>query len=147
MFWKKDWEPYIEKPPEKGHSFFPHHTLDQIIVVVIALSLLLFLVTFFPVPFEKKADPFETPEHVKPEWYYLANYQILKFAENFELLGQWAPKFIGVFGQGLFLLLIMFYPFLDRNPQRHPAKRKFSMFICFLFVLLYILFTIWGYYS
>jgi len=147
MFWKKEWEPYEEKPPEKGHSFFPHHTLDQIIVVIIVLCILLFLTTFLPIPFDKKADPFNTPEHVKPEWYYLANYQILKAAEYFEFIGQSAPKIMGIFGQGLLILIILLYPFLDRNPQRHPKKRKISMLICLLFVAAYIFFTIWGHVS
>jgi ubiquinol-cytochrome c reductase cytochrome b subunit len=147
MFFKKDWEPYDEKPPGKGHSFFPHHTIEQGIVVIIAFCILLFLTTFYPVPYEKKADPFDTPEHVKPEWYFLANYQFLKIAEKLEFIGQWAPKVLGVTIQGFLILLIMLYPFLDKNPQRHPLKRKFSMFLSFLFLVLYIALTIWGKYS
>ena len=32
-----------------------------------------------PVGLEERADPFKTPPHVTPEWYFLAVYQGLKF--------------------------------------------------------------------
>jgi len=80
------------------------------------------LVMFFPAPMEPPADPFETPEHIKPEWYFLSAYQGLKVAEYFSFLGAWAPKVLGILIQagGLFLLVLL--PFLDRNPRGIRAR-------------------------
>jgi len=132
---------------EKGEPFFPHHVLKQGIVMLLTLGLFLTLVTFFPAPMEPKADPFTTPEHIKPEWYFLAAYQFLKVAEKLDFLGQWAPKVIGVLGQGVVFILLLLVPFLDRSEGRHPRKRPLFITLGILGVIGYIVFTIWGYYS
>jgi len=96
---------------------------------------------------EPKADPFTTPEHIKPEWYFLAAYQFLKIAEKLSFLGNWAPKLVGVLGQGLGILLLFSIPFIDRNPERNPLKRKLAISAGICGTILFIVFTIWGKYS
>jgi len=39
-----------------------------------------------------------TPQHIKPEWYFLAVYQALKLSEGLSVIGAWAPKLAGVIG-------------------------------------------------
>ena len=41
---------------------------------------------FFPEDANTPADQFKTPAHIKPEWYFLAPYQMLKLIPN-KLLG------------------------------------------------------------
>ncbi len=82
---------------EEGEPFFPHHVLQQTMVIFLTLAALVALVIFFPAPMEPPADPFETPEHIKPEWYFLAAYQSLKVAEYTAFLGAWAPKVLGLY--------------------------------------------------
>lgn len=143
-----EWDPYKDWPKEKlGHPFFPHHMVVQLIQFLCVFALLIVLSTLIPAPMEPKADPFTTPEHIKPEWYFLAAYQFLKIAEKLSFLGKWAPKLVGVLGQGLGILLLFSIPFIDRNPERHPAKRKLAILAGICGVLLFIVFTIWGKYS
>lgn len=145
---KDEWDPYKDWPKEKlGHPFFPHHMVVQLIQFLLVFTLLVVLATIVPPPMEPKADPFTTPEHIKPEWYFLAAYQFLKVAEKFEFLGKWAPKLIGVFGQGLAILLLFSIPFIDKNPERSPSRRKFAIFAGIFGTILFIIFTIWGKYS
>ena len=136
-----------EKWEEEGIPFFPNHLLKEVIVAFLLIALLLTLATYYPAPMEPPADPFTTPEHIKPEWYFLAAYQGLKAAEYLDFLGQWAPKVLGVFGQGLVMLLLIIFPFIDRNPERNPRKRKFAIFLGIAGMIGFIILTIWGYVS
>ncbi|MBI3813270.1 MAG: hypothetical protein HY279_02215 [Nitrospinae bacterium] len=137
------------KKVEKGeaHWFFPHHVALQIIIMLIVMGAMITLVTLFPPHLGEKADPFVTPEHIKPEWYFLAAYQFLKVADIFELLGRWAPKIIGVAGQGVIILIIFLFPFFDRHPERRPFRRPIATLTGILASLIFIAMTIWGYYS
>ena len=132
---------------EEGVPFFPVHFLKEVMVVFISLGVLVALVTFIPAPMEPKADPFSTPEHIKPEWYFLAAYQALKVAEYLVFLGQWAPKLLGVLGQGVIMAIIVFLPFIDPNPERHPWRRPVALILGILLVLVFVGFTLWGHYS
>lgn len=136
-----------EKWEEEGIPFFPNHLLKEVIVAFLLIALLLVMATYLPAPMEPPADPFTTPEHIKPEWYFLAAYQGLKAAEYLGFLGQWAPKVLGVFGQGLVMLLLVIFPFIDRNPERNPKKRKFAIFLGISGMIGFIFLTIWGYVS
>ena len=79
--------------------------------------------------------------------YNSAAYQGLKAAEYLDFLGQWAPKVLGVFAQGLVMLLLVIFPFVDRNPERNPRKRKFIIFLGIAGMIGFIILTIWGYVS
>jgi ubiquinol-cytochrome c reductase cytochrome b subunit len=134
-------------PHEEGEPFFPHHVLEQTMMVFIAIAVLLTLVMFFPAPMEPPADPFETPEHIKPEWYFLAAYQSLKLAEFTSFLGPWAPKLMGILAQGVGMMLLVLLPFLDRGPERRWRKRPVVISIGVLTIITLAALTIWGWVS
>lgn len=129
---------------EEGEPFFPHHMLEQGMMIFVAMAVLIALVMFFPAPMEPPADPFETPEHIKPEWYFLAAYQSLKVAEYTSFLGAWAPKIMGILAQGVGMLLLILLPFLDKGPERHPKKRPLVVGIGILTIIMLAVLTIWG---
>ena len=136
-----------EKEKKKQSAFYPDHVFKQLIQVFILFGALIALATFFPAPMEPKADPFDTPPHIKPEWYFLAPYQFIKAAEKLQFLGSWAPKIVGVFGQGLVILLLFLWPFLDRGDERRPWKRPKFLALAITAIALLIIFTVWGHYS
>lgn len=141
---------YAEKEPfekEEGEPFFPYHNMDQAIVILLLIGVLLFLATFFPAPMEPPADPFETPAHIKPEWYFLAAYQFLKIAEELEFLGAWAPKLLGVALQGIIFALLLALPFVDRSPERNPARRPIVATLGVIGVISFAVLTYWGFIS
>jgi len=127
--------------------FFPEHVVEQVIICLFLLVLLVTLATLFPPHLDAKADPFNTPEHIKPEWYFLAAYQILKIAEEFDFLGAWAPKILGVASQGVIILLLFLIPFIDNKKERRYKKRPLAMILGGLTVAGFIALTIWGHYS
>ncbi|MDO9066220.1 MAG: hypothetical protein Q7U96_03955 [Chloroflexota bacterium] len=136
-----------EKKNNHQSAFYPDHVFRQIIQIFILIGVLVALVTFFPAPMEPKADPFTTPPHIKPEWYFLAPYQFIKAAEYLKFLGSWAPKLVGVLGQALVILFLFLWPFLDREEERRPWKRPKFLTGIIIAVSLLVLFTLWGHYS
>ena len=97
-----------------GKAFFPHHALKDFAAMYLALGLLFTLATLWPLELGAPADPLNTPVGIKPEWYFLPAYQLLKYV----------PEAVGVQAPPLFLLLLVLLPFLlDTSPERRPRKR------------------------
>jgi len=130
-----------------SEPFFPNHVLRQVTQFVVLLALLILLSYLAPAPMPPKADPFNTPEHVRPDWYFLAAHQFLKLAEMLSFLGPWAPKMVGVLAQGLGAMVIWFLPFWDRNPERHPSRRPSAIRIGISVVFVSLIMMLWGHFS
>jgi len=127
--------------------FWPNHLLKEVVAAILAIAVLVGLVIISPAPMLEQADPFSTPAHIKPEWYFLAAYQWLIFAENFAFIGDWAPKLLGVIGMALVTVLLVFFPAFDRNPDRAPRRRPIAISVGVISTLLFIGFTVWGHLS
>ena len=67
-----------EYPEEDTIPFFPNYVILEVIVSFLVLAALIVLASLLPVGLEEKADPFSTPQHIKPEWYFLWIYQFIK---------------------------------------------------------------------
>lgn len=128
-----------EKPIDKKHAvpFFPHHVLKEGVVFCVLIGALVTLIVLWPVELGEKADPFVTPEGIKPEWYFLSTYQLLKYF----------PKTLGLFVSLIPPLLLLLWPFLDRSPERHPKKRPIAVTIGVLGLALAIVFGVIGHFS
>lgn len=130
-----------------SEPFYPNHVLRQMIQLAILFALLILLASLVPGPILPKADPFETPANVKPEWWFLSAYQFLKVAENLSFLGAWAPTVLGVLFQGLGALAVWFLPFWDRNAERHPSNRPRAIRAGIAVTFFLLAMTIWGSFS
>jgi quinol-cytochrome oxidoreductase complex cytochrome b subunit len=122
---------------EESVPFFPDHVRSELKVIggLTALVLLVGLLgLMMPVGLGDPADPMVTPDHVKPEWYFLALYQILKFV----------PKTAGVVVPLIGVLLIAVWPFLDRKPERSKKVQRIRFILIAVGVVLFVAVTIWG---
>ena len=104
-------------PPHHAVPFFPEHVLKELSVFTVFLGFLLALVIFSPPELGEPADPFNTPVGIKPEWYFLSTYQMLKYF----------PKTIGIFTSMIPPLILVLLPFIDRSLERHPKRRPLAM--------------------
>ena len=93
---------------------------------------------FIPPEALKPADPFNTPEHIKPEWYFLWAYQTLKIFPS---------KFLGLAAQGGLMTVLALLPFIDRGEERRPAKRPIFVAVYSLTIILMVAISVWGHYS
>ncbi len=124
-----------KKVTEKnGIPFFPHHALKEGIVFFILMGILITLSILMPFELGEKADPLKTPYAIKPEWYFLPMYHVLKYF----------PKLTGIFIVALAPLFLFLWPFIDRTKERHPWKRPISVGIGILVVLSLLYFGMLG---
>ncbi len=137
----------ISTPPwtdgTKKVPFYPHFVVEDLKVVYFFLAVLFTFVFFYPqISFPpdalEPANPLLTPEHIKPEWYFLANYQLLKLVPN---------EFMGIVLQLAVAGFLFFLPLIDLGEERRAWKRPLFGTIIFLFIIGYIGLTIWGHYS
>jgi quinol-cytochrome oxidoreductase complex cytochrome b subunit len=135
-----------EYPEEDTIPFFPNYIILEVIVSYLVLALLIILASLLPVGLEEKADPLNTPQHIKPEWYFLWIYQFIKVPPI--VLGPGVlAGLAGILIPAIGILLLFLLPFLDRKPERHPRKRRLAMVITGLIVVIFVALSIWGWYS
>jgi quinol-cytochrome oxidoreductase complex cytochrome b subunit len=126
--------------------FFPNYIILEVIVSYMVLAALIVLASLLPTGLEEKADPFNTPQHIKPEWYFLWIYQFIKLPPY--VLGPGViAGLAGIFIPAIGILLVFLLPFLDRKPERHPRRRRVAMAATALIVVIFVALSIWGWYS
>lgn len=139
--WRGERFEYEDHPG--GIPFFPNYLLQDLTSIAVYLACFFFVVFFDPYIFFPKdaflpANPFQTPAHIKPEWYFLANYQTLKIFPS---------EFIGLAVQGAAMTFLALLPFIDRGPERHPLKRPLFLVCAIGGILLWLGLLVWGHYS
>nr|AUW54115.1 cytochrome b [Sicista kluchorica] len=116
--------------------FHPYYTTKDFLGFLFMFSILLALVLFSPdllgdpdnyMP----ANPLSTPPHIKPEWYFLFAYAILRSIPN---------KLGGVIALVLSILILILLPFLHNSKQRSMTFRPISQ--CMFWILVADLFTL-----
>jgi len=101
---QKDKEEEKTLTASKGHyHFFPDHFTSELSVFLYLVLIICLLALAFPARMGPPSDPMVTPEHIKPEWYFLPFYHMLKVVP-----GSVGVMLIGVLGLGIFL-----WPILD----------------------------------
>ena len=127
----------ISKLDETTVPFFPDHIgLEAKVAFVFGIFMIIIGIVGLinPLGLQAPADPMDTPAHVKPEWYFLALYQVLKFI----------PKGIGASLPVILVGMIFIWPFVDRKPDNsRNITRKRGIAMLILIVVLVVL-TIWG---
>ena len=124
--------------------FFPDHFMTEFYVVIgiVVLAIVIGTVGMLsPVGLQAPADPLNTPLHVKPEWYFLALYQLLKYVPP-TILSINGPMF-AVVGILLAVVVVAIWPFLDKKADSKKAMRARAIGVA-VFAVLVIIMTIWG---
>jgi quinol-cytochrome oxidoreductase complex cytochrome b subunit len=130
---------------EESIPFYPDHVRTEF-YVTIGIMVLVFIVGILglikPVGLGEPADPLNTPLHVKPEWYFLALYQILKYIPP-QVLGL-EGKVFGAVIPVVLVGLIALLPFLDRKQDRSRKVYLTRGIIVAVLMIILIALTIWG---
>lgn len=124
--------------------FYPDHirTEFQVVIGIMVLVILFGILGLLrPLGLQAPADSLNTPLHVKPEWYFLALYQLLKYIPP-QVLGIDGPVF-GVVAILLAVLAVVFWPFLDKKEDTKKATRVRAIVVV-VGVIVVIAMTIWG---
>jgi len=128
--------PVGETKAPRGMPFFPNFAMRDLLLWLVCLALLVTLALLFPygprIPgFEwelgQKADPLAPAfPGIKPEWYFLWIYQLLK---------EFPPHLFGLEGPQVCLLVVIglmmswtLIPWLDRRARRNEPSPAFTDF-------------------
>jgi len=134
---------HAEYPEEDTIPFFPNYIILEVIVSYLVLALLVVLATVLPAGLEEQADPFNTPQHIKPEWYFLWIYQFIKVPSM--LIGPGVlAELAGIFIPAVGIVLLILLPFLDRKAERRPGRRRPAMAVMALILAVLVALSIWG---
>ena len=118
---KKHKDPVTHIPLD-GIPFHPYYSVKDIMGVIVFLMVFSAIVFFAPemggwflepdnfIP----ANPFKTPEHIVPLWYFTPFYAILRAVPD---------KFLGVVGMGAGVMIMFFLPWLDRSKVKSIRYR------------------------
>ena len=111
---------------------------------IIAIFIIIGAIGMFRhVGLEEPADPLNTPLHVKPEWYFLFLYQLLKVVPDYVFFGQIEGRVFITVAVIVGLLGLMFLPFFDKKDDTKRAwwiRAGLSALVLIIIVAL----TIWG---
>nr|ACV51853.1 cytochrome b [Neogobius fluviatilis] len=109
------------------HPYFTYKDLLGFAIMLLALtSLALFTPNYLGDPDNFiPANPLVTPPHIKPEWYFLFAYAILRSIPN---------KLGGVLALLASILVLMLVPFLHTSKHRSLTFRPLSQFLFWMLV-------------
>nr|AAF15216.1 cytochrome b [Petromyscus collinus] len=118
-------DPNADKIP-----FHPYYTIKDALGVLIFITVMLVLVLFSPDLLGDPdnytpANPLNTPPHIKPEWYFLFAYAILRSIPN---------KLGGVMALVLSILILIFFPLLHTSKQRSLMFRPITQTLFWVLV-------------
>jgi ubiquinol-cytochrome c reductase cytochrome b subunit len=133
--------PWDEAKRRRRGRFWPDQVFKDALVFAAIVVALVGLSVYIPPPIAGPADPLDTSYLPKPEWNFLFLYKALQFFR-----GPLEP--VGTVGIPLLLIfLLVSVPFLDRGPDRDPARRPYVVTGGGVFVFVILLLAYVGYYS
>jgi menaquinol-cytochrome c reductase cytochrome b/c subunit len=119
---------------DEPQGFFPGQVVADLTVSAILLAVVVGLSYAVPAPLTEPMDVSTTVYVPRPEWFFF-------------FLDQWLVYFPGaaliaigdVIIPGLFVLLLLAIPWLDKEPAHSPARRPFVVVIGLLVIVVIVL--------
>ena len=107
---EKEWD---EEPSQRKElRFFPNFFLRELVGWYVAIAALLTLAVLLPAETGTKADPFASaPPGIKPEWYFLAQFQTLRVLPSKILFVD--GELVGVLAFGVAPSILLALPFFE----------------------------------
>nr|AHV83619.1 cytochrome b [Lepus peguensis]CDJ79749.1 cytochrome b [Lepus peguensis] len=110
--------------------FHPYYTIKDALGFLMLILLLMLLVLFSPDLLGDPdnytpANPLNTPPRIKPEWYFLFAYAILRSIPN---------KLGGVLALVMSILILAIFPFLHMSKQRSMMFRPISQILFWILI-------------
>ena len=124
-----------EQAKQRSETFYPRQVYMDAVVMLGLFILIVVLAGTVEFPLADRADPADNTFTPVPEWYFLFFYQFLKYMSGpLEPLATWVLP-------GLFILGLLLWPLIDRNPERRPSSRPMALasggaFLLVVFALL-----------
>nr|AAU87453.1 cytochrome b [Crotaphopeltis tornieri] len=117
--------------------FHPYHTHKDILMLITMITLMFMVMSFTPNIFNdpenfSKANPMVTPQHIKPEWYFLFAYGILRSIPN---------KLGGTLALIMSVAILLMMPFTHTSNTRTMTFRPLSQLMFWTLVTTFMMIT------
>jgi hypothetical protein len=121
-------------PVDKVHTW-PHLLAAEFVASLACLTFVFLFSIWVNAPLLELANSNATPNPSKAPWYFLGLQ---------ELLTMFHPMIAGVTIPGVALIVLIFAPYLDKNPSNKPEDRKFATSLMTVHLMFWAVFTIIG---
>jgi menaquinol-cytochrome c reductase cytochrome b/c subunit len=105
------------QPVDKVHTW-PHLLAAEFVASLACLTFTFLFSIWVNAPLLQAQNPNQTPNPSKAPWYFLGLQ---------ELLTMFHPMIAGVTIPGVGLIVLIFAPYIDKNPSNKPEDRKFAI--------------------
>lgn len=105
------------QPVDKVHTW-PHLLAAEFVAALACLAFTFLFSVWVNAPLLQAQNPNQTPNPSKAPWYFLGLQ---------ELLTMFHPMIAGVTIPGVGLIVLIFAPYIDKNPSNKPEDRKFAI--------------------
>jgi ubiquinol-cytochrome c reductase cytochrome b subunit len=135
-----EWREFKHVDYPDGPPFFPDYVSKEGLMIIVYVVIMFAIIAlapalFLPADTMLPADPFNTPLHIRPEWYFLAPYQMLKLVPN---------KFLGIALQLSLVVVFVLWPFIDTSRETNILKRPLLLALFLVTVTAWIGLSFWG---
>jgi len=117
----------------KTFNFFPDHLYTEITIGLILMILLSVLATVFPAMLGPQANPLQTPEVIKPEWFFYVAFRWLKLFSGTA----------AILSMGFIVFTMFAWPFIDAWIRRRTRFQEASVVVGLVGALTIIGLTVW----
>lgn len=117
----------------KTFNFFPDHLYTELIIGLVLMILLSALATIFPATLGEPANPLQTPDVIKPEWFFYVAFRWLKLFSGTA----------AVLSMGFIVFVIFSWPFIDGWIRKHTRFQEASVWVGIFGALMIIGMTLW----
>jgi len=121
-------------PVDKVHTW-PHLLAAEFVASLFCLAFTFVFSIFVNAPLLQLANTNQTPNPSKAPWYFLGLQ---------ELLTMFHPMIAGVTIPGVGLIVLIFAPFIDKNPSNKPEDRKFAISLMTVHLMFWAVLVIIG---
>jgi menaquinol-cytochrome c reductase cytochrome b/c subunit len=118
---KEEYLREYEALKKKGKPFFPYAVMKDTVMMLVVALVIVALSIVLGAEQGPKVDPTTTTYTPRPEWYFFFLFELLRVIKP-----PWAVPIATVGLPTLFMVLLLFLPFYDRNPERRPERRPIA---------------------
>jgi ubiquinol-cytochrome c reductase cytochrome b subunit len=134
------WREFRHMDYPDGPPFYPDFVSKEALMIIIYVVIMFAIIAlapalFLPADTALPADPLNTPSHIRPEWYFLVPYQMLKLVPN---------KFLGIAVQLTLVVVFVLWPFIDTSREANILKRPLLLALFLVTVAAWIGLSLWG---
>jgi len=128
---------YWEMWRDRSQSYIPYfweELTSQAMIFFLFLGVIGGIALLWPADLAQRANVLVTPPGIKPEWYFLGLFQLIKVI----------PELAALIAVSIVVVLLLALPFIDRSPERNPLRKPVTTTIGIVIVVALVVLTIWG---